>query len=114
LNDATYLIGITGLNELVQIREGRQLHESDDALARGLAVIGHMQGEAEQLCGVHGMQIVLEQTPAETPAYRFARLDLKHFSPLPGRYVLGDLVRGDLIHELDSPQPCGAVDPLTR
>ena len=35
--DATYLIGVTGLNELVQIRKGHQLHESDEALAFGLS-----------------------------------------------------------------------------
>jgi len=115
LNDAIYLIGITGLNELVQIREGRQLHESDDALARGLAVIGHMQGEAEKLCEVHGMQFVLEQTPAETTAYRFARLDLKHFSPLPGRYVRGDLARGEIYYTNSTHlNPAAPVDPLTR
>ena len=115
LNDAIYLIGITGLNELVQIREGRQLHESDDALARGLAVIGHMQGEVEKLCEVHGMQFVLEQTPAETTAYRFARLDLKHFSPLPGRYVRGDLARGEIYYTNSTHlNPAAPVDPLTR
>ncbi len=115
LNDAIYLIGITGLNELVQIRVGRQLHESDDALAWGLAVIGHMQGEAEKLCEVHGMQFVLEQTPAETTAYRFARLDLKHFSPLPGRYVRGDLARGEIYYTNSTHlNPAAPVDPLTR
>ncbi|MBU4121322.1 MAG: anaerobic ribonucleoside-triphosphate reductase [Proteobacteria bacterium] len=115
LNDAIYLIGITGLNELVQIREGRQLHESDDALAWGLEVIGHMQGEAEKLCEVHGMQFVLEQTPAETTAYRFARLDLKHFSPLPGRYVRGDLARGEIYYTNSTHlNPAAPVDPLTR
>jgi ribonucleoside-triphosphate reductase len=115
LNDAIYLIGITVLIELVQIREGRQLHESDDALAWGLAVIGHMQGEAEKLCEAHGMQFVLEQTPAETTAYRFARLDLKHFSPLPGRYVRGDLARGEIYYTNSTHlNPAAPVDPLTR
>jgi len=113
--EATYLIGVTGLNELVQIRKEKQLHESDEALAFGLSLIGHMRKEGEKLCEIHGMKFVLEQTPAETTAHRFARLDLKHFSPLPGRYVRGDLVRGEIYYTNSSHLPPAApVDPATR
>jgi anaerobic ribonucleoside-triphosphate reductase len=113
--DAAYLIGVTGLNELVQIREGCQLHESDGALASGLQVIGHLQEEVDKLCKTHGMRFVLEQTPAETTAYRFARLDLKHFSPLPGRYVRGDLAKGEIYYTNSTHlHPAAPVDPLTR
>jgi anaerobic ribonucleoside-triphosphate reductase len=115
LNCSTFLIGVTGLNELVQIRKGRQLHESDEALAFGLAVIGHLQETIDTLCGIHGMRFVLEQTPAETTAYRFARLDLKHFSPLPGRYIRGDLARGEIYYTNSTHlNPAAPVDPLTR
>jgi ribonucleoside-triphosphate reductase len=113
--EATYLIGVTGLNELVQIRKEKQLHESDEALAFGLSLIDHMRKEGEKLCEIHGMKFVLEQTPAETTAYRFARLDLKHFSPLSGRYVRGDLVRGEIYYTNSSHLPPAApVDPATR
>jgi ribonucleoside-triphosphate reductase len=113
--DATYLIGMTGLNELVQIRKGKPLHESDEALAFGLSLIGHMKEEVEKLCDIHGMKFVLEQTPAETTAYRFARLDLKHFSPLPGRYVRGDLAKGEIYYtNATHLHPSAPVDPLTR
>jgi anaerobic ribonucleoside-triphosphate reductase len=115
MSEATYLIGVTGLNELVQIRTGKQLHESDEALAFGLSLIGHMKKEAEKLCENHGMKFVLEQTPAETTAHRFARLDLKHFSPLPGRYVRGDLTRGEIYYtNATHLHPAAAVDPATR
>jgi anaerobic ribonucleoside-triphosphate reductase len=113
--DATYLIGMTGLNELVQVRKGKPLHESDKALAFGLSLIGHMKEEVEKLCDIHGMKFVLEQTPAETTAYRFARLDLKHFSPLPGRYVRGDLAKGEIYYtNATHLHPAASVDPLTR
>ena len=113
--DATYFIGMTGLNELVQIRKGKSLHESEEAMAFGLSVIGHMKEEVEKLCGIHGMKFVLEQTPAETTAYRFARLDLKHFSPLPGRYVRGDLAKGEIYYTNSTHlHPAAPVDPLTR
>jgi anaerobic ribonucleoside-triphosphate reductase len=113
--DACYLIGMTGLNELVQIRKGRQLHESDDALAYGLDVIGFMRKEADNLSKIHKMRFVLEQTPAETTAYRFARLDLKHFSPQSGRYVRGDLALGEIYYtNATHLNPAAPVDPLTR
>jgi len=113
--DATYLIGMTGLNELVQIRKGKPLHDSDEALAFGLSLIGHMKEEVEKLCEIHGMKFVLEQTPAETTAYRFARLDLKRFSPLSGRYVRGDLAKGEIYYtNATHLHPAASVDPATR
>ncbi len=115
MNEATYLIGVVGLNELVQIRKGEQLHESEEALAWGLSVIVHLREEAERLGGVHGMKLILEQTPAETTAYRFARLDLKQFSPLPGRYVRGDLAKGEIYYTNSTHlHPAAQIDPLTR
>jgi ribonucleoside-triphosphate reductase (formate) len=115
MGEATYLIGVAGLNELVQIRKGRQLHESEEALAWGLSVIGHIRKEAERLGGVHGMKLMLEQTPAETTAYRFARLDLKQYSPLPGRYIRGDLVQGEIYYTNSSHlNPAAPVDPPMR
>ena len=74
-----------------------------------------MREKAESLCDAHGMRFILEQTPAETTAHRFARLDLKHFSPLPGRYVRGDLARGEIYYTNSAHlQPAAPVDPLTR
>jgi ribonucleoside-triphosphate reductase (formate) len=106
---------MTGLNELVQVRKGRQLHESDEALAYGLEVIGRIKEEADNLSDMHGMRLVLEQTPAETTAYRFARLDLKHFSPLSGRFVRGNLARGEIYYTNSTHlHPAAPVDPLTR
>ena len=61
--EATYLIGVTGLNELVRIRKGRQLHESEEALEWGLSVIGHIREEAKRQGQIHGMKLLLEQTP---------------------------------------------------
>jgi anaerobic ribonucleoside-triphosphate reductase len=113
--DAACLIGMTGLDELVRIRRGKSLHESEDALDFGLTIVGRLREEADRLGGIHGMKFVLEQTPAETTAYRFARLDLKHFSPLSGRYVRGDLTRGEIYYTNSSHLPPAAtVDPATR
>ncbi len=113
--DATYGIGMAGLDELVRIRRGRSLHESDEAMAFGLSIISRMKEAVVRLSRLHGMRFLLEQTPAESTAYRFARLDLKHFSPLPGRYVRGDIAKGEIYYTNSTHlHPKAAVDPLAR
>ena len=115
LKEATFVIGLAGLDELIRVRKGASLHESKEALKDGLGVIRHMEAKAAELSAIHEMRFVLEQTPAETTAYRFARLDLKHFSPLSGRHVRGDLARGE-IYYTNSTQlhPAAPVDPSAR
>jgi len=98
MEQAVYLIGLAGLNELVQIHGGRQLHESEEAVRLGLKVLACMKGTAERLSKKCGVRFILEQTPAESTAYRFARLDLRLFSPRAGRYVRGDVSRGEVYY----------------
>jgi len=95
MHRVTYLVGMLGLNELVHIHTGEELHESNRAFKFGLKVISHMDLLTKKLSKEHGMRFVLEQTPAESTAYRFARLDLKYHSPEAERYVKGDLARGE-------------------
>ena len=98
MDRVTYLIGMLGLNELVHIHTGEELHESKKALKFGLKVISQMDLLAKRLSKKHGMRFVLEQTPAESTAYRFARLDLKYHSPHSGHYVKGDISRGEVYY----------------
>jgi len=98
MNRAFYIIGLAGLNELVQIHLGRQLHETSEALAFGLKIVEYLQNEAARWSKESSMQFVLEQSPAETTAYRFARLDLKYYSPAAGRYVKGDIAEGAIYY----------------
>ncbi|MCS7280214.1 MAG: anaerobic ribonucleoside-triphosphate reductase [Desulfobacterota bacterium] len=93
-NIASHLVGMVGLNEMVQVHLGEQLHESKRALKFGLKVIAHMKLLAEKFSKKEGMRILLEQTPAESTSYRFARLDLKDFSPISGRVVKGNVACG--------------------
>jgi ribonucleoside-triphosphate reductase len=95
MHRVTYLIGMLGLNELVHIHTGEELHESNKAFKFGLKIISHMDLLTKQLSKKHNMRFVLEQTPAESTAYRFARLDLKYHSPEARNYVKGDLDRGE-------------------
>ena len=70
---------MVGLNELIQYHTGEEMHESVEAMRLGLKVIAHMNLIANQYSRKYAMRFVLEQTPAESTAYRFAKLDLKHF-----------------------------------
>ena len=98
MNKAYYIIGIVGLNELVQIHQGKELHQSPDALEFGLRVVDYIKREAERFSKELKMKFVLGQSLAETTAYRFARLDLKYFSPVAGRYVKGDIAEGAIYY----------------
>jgi len=95
---ASFLIGMVGLNELVQIHTGQELHQSKEAFKFGLRVIAHMRLLTEKLSQRHGMHFVLEQTPAESTSYRFAKLDLRYHSPRSGHIVKGDLSKGEVYY----------------
>ena len=79
MHRVTYLVGMVGLNEMVQYHTGEELHSSEDAIKFGLQVIAHMNLVAARLSRRHNMRFVLEQTPAESTAYRFAKLDMRLF-----------------------------------
>jgi ribonucleoside-triphosphate reductase len=98
LDRATYLIGMVGLNELVQYHLQKEIHQGKEAMKFGLQVIAHMKLLADRLSQRHGMRFVLEQTPAESTAYRFAKLDLRHHFPQASSVVKGDLTRGEVYY----------------
>jgi anaerobic ribonucleoside-triphosphate reductase len=115
MHRVSYLIGMVGLNEMVQYHLGQEMHESDFAVKFGLKVIAHMKLLCDKFSKIHNMRFVLEQTPAESTAYRFARLDLKHYSEKAGRIVKGDISRGEIYYTnstyINISQP---MDPIYR
>jgi anaerobic ribonucleoside-triphosphate reductase len=88
---STCLVGLLGLNELVQAHIGQQLHESEEAFRFGLKVVAHLNLKAKEASRRYGMKFVLEQTPAESAAFRLARLDLDRFGAPAEAVVKGDL-----------------------
>ncbi|MEN6509257.1 MAG: anaerobic ribonucleoside-triphosphate reductase [Smithella sp.] len=115
MNRAYYIFGLVGLNELVRIFTGSELHDSQEALDFGRKVVAFLHREAGLLSSEFGMKFVLEQSPAETTAYRFARLDLKYFSPEAGRYVLGDIAEGSIYYTNSTHLNTAAdITPLQR
>jgi anaerobic ribonucleoside-triphosphate reductase len=115
MNLASYVIGIAGLNELAQIHAGRELHQSSEALEFGLKVVDFIKREAGRLSKDLKMKIVPGQSLAETTAYRFARLDLRYYSPTAGRYVKGDISEGAVYYTNSTHLNVAAdVTPLER
>lgn len=114
LDKAKYLIGILGVNEMVQVMTGSQLHESREALDLALAVVQYMNLKCEILTGRTGLTIVLEQTPAESTAYRFAKLDLKAW-PEAASVVKGDPGTGEVYYTNSSHIPYSVrMDPADK
>ncbi len=98
IDKSTFLIGMVGLNEMVQYHTGQELHQSKDALKFGLKVISYMKKEVERLGEEYGFKMPLEQTPAESTAYRFAKLDMKDFPLQASSVVKGSKANGELYY----------------
>ena len=98
IEKSSYLIGMVGLNELVQYHFGQEMHESREALMFGLKVISFMKMEAQRLSAEYNIKLPLEQTPAESTAYRFAKLDMKEFPLQASSVVKGNKGTGELYY----------------
>ena len=97
-NKASFLIGMVGLNELVQYHTGQQMHESKDATKFGLKVISTMKKDAEAIGEKYGIRMPLEQTPAESTSYRFAKLDMKYYPLQAPTVIRGNKSNGEIYY----------------
>ncbi|MCD6542240.1 MAG: anaerobic ribonucleoside-triphosphate reductase [Thermoplasmata archaeon] len=98
LHRATFLLGMLGLNEMVQYHIGEEMHESDYAYKFGLKIIAAMKKIATELSEKYGIKLPLEQTPAESTAYRLAKLDMRHYPLQATTVVKGDKKRGEIYY----------------
>ncbi len=114
-NNASFLIGMLGLNEMVQNFTGEEMHKSRAALKFGLKIIAHMNKECERLAKENDVKIALEQTPAESTAYRLAKLDLKYFPIHASQVVKGAVGKNEIYYTNSTYYDVGAaVDPIKR
>jgi len=98
LRRVTHLVGILGLNEMVEAHLGAELHETQEALKFGLKVISFMKVKCQELSEKYDLHFVLEQTPAESTAYRFAKLDLQHYPAQTQKVAKGNLQNGEFYY----------------
>jgi len=90
LSKATYIIGLIGLNECMQHMMGLELHESEEAIRKGLHLVRHIQSKARELGMRYGMRCALEESPAESAARRLAKVDNARF-PEAAAIIKGDI-----------------------
>lgn len=118
LKRATFLVGMLGLNEMIQYHTGEQLHQSKDALMFGLRVIAYMNKEAARIGDELGIKMPLEQTPAESTAYRMARLDMKHYPMQAPTVIKGNKSAGELYYTnstyLNVSEPINPIDKVKK
>jgi len=118
LHRVTHLIGMLGLNELVQFHTGKELHEDEESLKFGMKVIAFMKLKCEEFSKLHKMHFVLEQTPAESTAYRFAKLDMKHFRDSAVRVMKGSMENNNIYYTnstyFNISQPMNTIDRVTK
>jgi anaerobic ribonucleoside-triphosphate reductase len=118
LNKASFLVGMVGLNEMVQYHTGHQMHESKDAVKFGLRAIAQMKKYAEELGEEYNVRMPLEQTPAESTAYRFARLDMKYYPLQAPTVIRGNKSIGEVYYTnstyLNVGSPISAIDRVKQ
>lgn len=112
---ASHLIGMVGLNEMVKAFMGQELHESKEAFKLGVKIIAHMNLMTKKMSEKYNLKFVLEQTPAETTAYRFAKLDYKWFHDDAVKVLQGNIDTGEIYYTNSTLLNVKAeLDPIER
>ena len=95
LDELVYIVGVVGINEMVQYHYGKQMHEDRGALRLAVRAMTEMELYVKELTEREGFEISFSRTPAETVAQRFAVADLlnKEFREKAMTVVKGDLPR---------------------
>lgn len=95
LDELVYIVGVVGINEMVQYHYGKQMHEDKGALRLAVRAMTEMELYVKELTEREGFEISFSRTPAETVAQRFAVADLlnEEFREKAMTVVKGDLPR---------------------
>jgi ribonucleoside-triphosphate reductase len=117
LNEASYIIGMIGLNESVKYLTGEGLHQSEAAYRLGLKIASAMYLKAKQLEEQHGLKLVLEETPAESTSLRFAKVDLQEY-PESKNFVRGNIEKGEVYYtnsvHLEADAPVDIIERIEK
>ncbi len=92
-DELVYVIGVVGMNEMVQQFTGYQLHEHPDAVRLAVKLLLDMEKFRKGLEMKSGWQVMLARTPAESTAQTFAVSDLlsPEYRNTARQYIKGDL-----------------------
>jgi ribonucleoside-triphosphate reductase len=87
------VIGVVGVNEMVQHFTGKQLHEDPDSVKLAVRLLLDMEKYRKGLEMRNGFKVMLARTPAESTAQTFAVSDL--VSPSYKKFAVST-VKGDM------------------
>lgn len=93
-DSATYLIGLLGMNEMLQSLTGKELHTTIETHGLAVEIVKRLAEKCRELSRLYNMNFVLEQTPAESTSLRFAKLDLRQFPQKAENTVKGEISKG--------------------
>jgi ribonucleoside-triphosphate reductase len=96
--DTSYIIGMIGLNEFVKYLSGKELHESPEAYKLGLKIISTMYLKAQEYEKKYGLNVKLEESPAESTSLRLAKVDLQEYPDEAWGMVRGDKKSGEIYY----------------
>lgn len=108
--DLTHTVGFVGLNEFTKVHMGKALHESQDAYDFGKDVIKYMRDWADFRTEMTDWRWTLTQSPAESTAGRFAKLDMREFGDRA--IVKGDKEKGNVYYTNSSHLEVDADVPM--
>ena len=91
LEEATYIIGIIGLNDAVKFITGKELHQGGEITEFGLKVTASMFLKTKKLSEKYKLKFTLEETPAESAARRLAKTDMIYFNKEAAPIVKGSI-----------------------
>ena len=114
LENATYIIGLIGLNECLKHLQGTELHEGKGPIRTGLKLVRWIQKRAKNKGEKHGLKVSLEESPAESATRRLAKMDLKRY-PEAENLVRGDIDQDEMYYTNSIHMRADAdVDLMTR
>jgi len=92
-SELVYVIGVVGVNEMVQYITGNQLHEDKDSVKLAIRLLIDMEKFRRGLQMQNGMKVSLARTPAESTAQTFAVKDLMapEYKKMAKKIVKGDV-----------------------
>jgi len=98
IEKVTYLVGLLGLNEMVQALCGKEIHESEEAQDLGLRIIAYLSLKLDELGEREGLHMVLEESPAESTSKRLAKLDDYYYNGTASKFIRGDKENGAIYY----------------
>ncbi len=96
LDRTSHLIGLSGLNEMVQIHTGHEMHRGRKSHRFALQLLRDIAAYCREMSARHRVVFRPAESFSRLAPGRFARKDLRYHSPRSGHVVKGELAAGEV------------------